>query len=186
MPYAHEALICIANELAHVAESVDTVTWNEVAKLPAPPGLPAGPWLIPPQSSKDRFIARDLAIDMLANLALNDMWIPTKGQPNTTVCSIAYTLAAQTPSFGTTNSQWLFGVDPPQPAPYFPPEDPAKKTVTTTNMPDLVNSRLRFNTQVLRGAGRLLKELVEKSVEADLAGTAQRRARATDPARGSC
>lgn len=175
-----ERLLCIANELARVAEAVSPVHWDKIQGAPVQ-GLPSGPWTIPPQKTADRFIVRDLAIYMLATLALNDMWIPSNAPGGTTTtCSSAYAQAAATPV--SADRLWLFGVGKTQPTTYFPAADPLP---SDSNIPDLTNTRLKFNTQILRGASRLLKELIEDSVAADLAGTERRRGRATDPKRGS-
>jgi hypothetical protein len=42
-----------------------------------------------------------------------------------------------------------------------------------------------FKTHILRGAARELRDLIDKSVYADLASSEQNRAHATDPKRGS-
>lgn len=177
-----EQLLCIANELARVAEAVAPVTWDKIHSSPVP-GIPDGPWTLPPQRNADRFILRDLAIYMLATLALNDLWIPSNAPPGTTTtCSEAFAQAAQPP--GSADTQWLFGVAQDQATTYFPAEAGAEYA-TPANIPALAETRLKFNTQILRGASRLLKELIEDSVTADLAGTEKRRGRATDPLRGS-
>ncbi|MCA9632882.1 MAG: hypothetical protein KC766_34755, partial [Myxococcales bacterium] len=135
------------------------------------------------QSNKDRFIARDLAIYMLATAALNDSAIV--GYPsNTLSCAAAYAHAASDHAWGTQNAQWLF--DPSGgSARYFPPFDPTKRTIVDANMPGLAKARLETQTHLLRTGARLLNELIDKSVEADLAGTAKRRTRATDYRRGN-
>ena len=173
-----EAVMCVANELSAVADAVSTIRWARVAAFPPLAGLPAGPWKIPVQSNRDRFIARDLAIYMLATLAMNDM-APIPGGTED-ACSGAYARAAKDAQFGVTNAAWLFGSS--SATKYFPDADP---NIATGSMPAIAELRLRYQTQVLRTASRLLDELIDKSVEADLAGAAKRRARATDPVRGS-
>ena len=169
-----EALLCMAGQLADISSSIRTITWTEVTKAPTLPDFPPGPWTIPPQANKDRFVARDLAIYMLATLAANDSWF-VNYPANTNSCASAYTNAASDPAgYGASNESWLFGAFPY----YFPPNGPA-------GIPERAESRLRIQTQILRSASRLLDELIDKSVEADLASAAQRRARATDPSRGS-
>ncbi|MCA9600149.1 MAG: hypothetical protein KC776_42895, partial [Myxococcales bacterium] len=164
----------MAGQLADISSSIRTITWTEVTKAPTLPDFPPGPWTIPPQANKDRFVARDLAIYMLATLAANDSWF-VNYPANTNSCASAYTNAASDPAgYGASNESWLFGAFPY----YFPPNGPA-------GIPERAESRLRIQTQILRSASRLLDELIDKSVEADLASAAQRRARATDPSRGS-
>ncbi len=182
-----EALLCTANELAKVADAIAPIRWNGVDGTSPFTGFPPGPWSIPVQSNKDRFILRDLAIYLLANLALTDMKVPTNGGTNPETCSTVYARALTDSSFATdpVKAPWLFGVGPTGTTQYFPPMEPTRRVVNTTNLTDLARSRLEFNTQILRSASRLLEELIRKSVEADMAGAEQRRARATDPERGS-
>ncbi|MBI3204447.1 MAG: hypothetical protein HYZ29_23120 [Myxococcales bacterium] len=174
----NDALLCVANELSAVADAVSTIRWTRVAAMPPLDGLPTGPWKIPVQSNKDRFIARDLAIYLLATLAMNDM-APIPGSTED-ACSGAYARAAKDGQFGTANASWLFGSTIA--TKYFPDADP---NITLATVPAIAELRLRYQTQVLRTASRLLDELIDKSVEADLAGAAKRRARATDHVRGS-
>jgi hypothetical protein len=174
-----ETLLCVANELAHVAEAVSPVKWTvatEYQNLIAP-----GTWTIPPQNQKDRFIARDLAIYVIATLALNDGWYDTIGAGAAQrPCSDEYMQAARDPSgYGMTNKNWIF--DPAGVVSHFPPFG----VVDATSIPGIVAGRLKALTQILRTSSRLLDELIDKSVEADLAGAARRRAHATDSDRGS-
>ncbi len=174
-----EALLCVANELAGIADSVSTIRWENVPQFQVT-GFPSGPWVIPVQSNRDRFIARDIAIYLLATIAMNDAW-PIQAPGNTAgPCSSVYAQAAVDPAnFGVPNAVWIFHQQ--NAALYFPGE----KQLTAANIPKIAEVRLRYQTQILRSASRLLDELIDKSVEADLAGTAQRRAMATDPLRGS-
>lgn len=181
-----ETLVCIANELSKVADAVAPIRWEGVAYANATlPGVPAGPWTIPPQMMKDRFIARDLAIYMLATVALNDTFRINDLDPSVESCAEGFARAADDSTFGVAQATQLFGASPNATAKYFPPLEPSERVVNTTNMVALATSRLRFQTQVLRSASRLLDQLIDDSVAADLAGTAQRRARATDPIRGA-
>jgi hypothetical protein len=172
-----ETLLCIANELARVADSLSPITWTRVTTLPLLFGFPEGPWTIPPQTQKDRFIARDLAIYMLANLALNDGWFTEIGSA-TEPCSAVYAKAGKDPTFGFNEQNWIFGGGD---AVYWPPEG----SVTTGSIPAIAAGRLNAITHILRSGSRLLDELIDASVEADMAGTEKRRAHATDEERGS-
>lgn len=173
-----ETLLCIANELARVAETLTPVTWTRVQLLAPLQGFPVGPWTIPPQTKKDRFIARDLAIYMVANLAVNDGWYADVGSASEP-CSAVYAKAGKDPtSFGMTNRSWIFGGDNSQ---YWPPTG----TVTAGTIPAIAAGRLNAITHILRTGSRLLDELIDTSVEADMAGTEKRRAHATDEERGS-
>ena len=132
-----EALLCTANELAKVADAIAPITWNGVGSSAPFTGFPSGPWSIPVQSNKDRFILRDLSIYLLANLALTDMKVPTNGGTNSETCSAVYARALTDSTFATdpTKAGWLFGVAPGSPAQYFPPMDSTLRVVSPTNLP---------------------------------------------------
>ena len=182
-----QTLLCIAGELNALASAIAPVRWEAVAKAAPLPGIPAGPWVLKPQAQRDRFIFRDLAIYMLATLALNDTWpVPRFIDSGFTSCSKVFVQAADDyVGFAEPNSFWIFGEAAGAEAPYFPPLAPLKRKIDAANTPELATTRLKFQTQILRTASRLLDELIDKSVEADLAGAAMRRARATDPRRGA-
>ena len=71
-----EALVCMADKLAQIADAVGSLRWQVAPSTEAcsAAGVPnegpfAVPWTIPPQAEKDRFIARDLALHVLATAA---------------------------------------------------------------------------------------------------------------------
>ncbi len=183
----NEALLCIAAELNALSQAIAPVRWEKVADAAPLPGVPPGPWTLKPQANRDRFIFRDLAIYMLATLAVNDTWpIARFTETGDGSCSKVFVKAIDDYiGFAEPNSEWIFGEPAGEEAPYFPPKDPPERQIDSTTVPNLATNRLKFQTQILRSASRLLDELIDTSVEADLAGAAMRRAKATDPLRGA-
>lgn len=185
-----ETLLCIADKLAEIADTPASVTWSKVPEISPYPELPPGPWVIPPQASKDRFIARDLAVHLVAVLGFTDLTLRASapGASSTTwTCATAYGEAAKvttaSPAAVVQNHLDLtFGaLDNSLPF-YLPPKD---LTITADHFDDLAAARVIFNAHVLRAAGRLLRDQIPKGVVADMAGGEQQRARATDPLRGA-
>ncbi|MBK7398379.1 MAG: hypothetical protein IPJ34_19320 [Myxococcales bacterium] len=94
---------------------------SDASSIPSPFTIPEGPWTFPPQAEKDRFIARDLAIYTLANLALTDLAQPTNdmgpdmngGSFAKSVCSEAYARAAADAKYAKRNRKFLFDLDLP-------------------------------------------------------------------------
>lgn len=66
--FHEEALLCTASKLEEVASAVEPVVWNRVDRRPyfLGPDLEQNPVILPPQSQKNRFIVRDLALNALA------------------------------------------------------------------------------------------------------------------------
>lgn len=168
-----ETLLCVADKLSEVSEALAPIRWNQVAAAPALPGMPKGPWTIPPQAAKDRFIARDLAINVLTHVSRVDSLILS---PNVMfgACSRLFARAASDAAFASTNSTLIFGTR------NYPPP-----TIDPTKNRERAEARLSFEAQILRGSARLLEDLVRRSVYADMAGAEQRSARALDANRGN-
>lgn len=180
-----ETLLCVADKLAQVSEDVAPITWNEVQYVPYERHIgfvPPGPWTIPPQASKDRFIARDLAIDVLGHVAQLDASGPYPYQS----CSRLYTLSRNDPSTAASYGAALFGA--PAVSRYPAPLVGAGAITSTTPLSvvqSTIDGRLTLEAHVLRSAGRMLRDLVRASVYADLAGAEQRAAHALDPSLGA-
>lgn len=168
-----ETLLCIGDRLAEIADAVAPVKWPTVGTVAPYGGLPAGAWTIPPQAEKDRFIARDLAINVLAHVSRVDSLILDPAVQFGS-CSRLLAQAAASSSFAATNSLLVFGNSA-----YPPPALPI-----TANR-QLAESRLAFETHVLRGSARLLQDLVRRSVFADMAGAERRAGRVMDAHRGN-
>jgi hypothetical protein len=169
-----ETLVCVADKLAQLADTVGPLTWHAVRFLPgASNPQDTLEWIIPPPAEQEKFIVRDLAMEVLAQIPMFDAdWYVTL-VPNgpslafDMTCSVAY---------------GAFGFDDPSvpagPTPY-PPFDP-----TTSPFATVARERWAFETGVLRGAGQLLHDLINESVYSDLAGAAAGAASAADPVAG--
>jgi hypothetical protein len=171
--------------------------------------LVAKPWTIPAQADKDRFIARDLAIHMIGLIAfLDGIRI---GYPPATASEVLANVA-QSGLLGDENDQTMhaaFGVSRTEQGPdgawhaSYPAYPPSKVPVfggevDTTNghfvqplqpgddhSKEIARSAMAIQAQILRSAGRLLHDLVRRSVYSDMAGAEQRAAHAMDPSRGN-
>ena len=182
-----ETLACIADKLAEVSEAVAPIRWSKVPPFPTTTGMPPGPWVIPPQATKDRFIARDLAIHTLAHIGLVDLARPTLpllffGRTDTcaTIYADVSTLPGGNPVLEQLVAPTVFGLLLGTPVASLPPTLP----ITQPNFAALVRGRYGMQSHVLRASGRLLRDLIRDGMFADLAGGMQQRARATDPVRG--
>lgn len=196
---AQEVLLCAADKLLEVADTVAPVTWQNR-------GL-GDPFEIrfPPQAEEDKFILRDAALSTLAHVAWYD-------QPNfdwaRTDCVYGYTRMAFSPlrfEAPTEQSSWwrvaqLF-CDPDNAVPCDPGDwgevvaggfqaengEPLPPMLMNPNNHVAgvhAEARLIYKTNILRATLRLLKSIVEDSVRADRAGAAQQRSAAGDPALG--
>lgn len=75
-----EVLLCSADMLAHLGEAIEPIEWPRAGRLASSSlatTLPSGTWRILPQLPKDRFIARDLALDALSQIAVLDARPPS-------------------------------------------------------------------------------------------------------------
>jgi hypothetical protein len=185
-----EHMLCIADRLAEIADTPAPQSWSKVPAVPTVPGMPGGPWTIPPQATKDRFIARDLAMHVLALVGFTELTqypAPPGSTQQVRTCARAYGEAAAltgTPPQEVLDNYYatVFGVGANVPSPYFPP---AEMRVTLGNFVELAKARMLFNAHVVRSAARLLRVQIDSGVVADLAGAEQQRALATDPDRGA-
>lgn len=168
-----EILVCTADRLAEIADSISTLTWplntgNTVVK-------------IPPQASQDKFIARDLAINVLAHLADLDNVTPLSNSyysdPDTLLsnlgCNRAYRDVADGELTGTDSVNKVFDYYYSSPTYYY-------LTNTLDNGASLSNSeralsRIGYKARILEAGARLLQGLIEKGMEADLGGAEQLR-----------
>jgi hypothetical protein len=193
---AEEALVCIADKLSQVADTVGPITFhtpefafNLCGSLGnCSVGLiqDTGDWIIPPQADASKFIVRDLAINILAHVPMVDAFSGQNfGNPAPfTTCAQGYNLYA---NGNTSIAQALFGTTTPDssnfdtsnvPALYppFPTSDTGGRT--------LAQERQAFEAGVLRTAGQLLHDLIRESVYSDLAGAANNAGAAADPVQG--
>ncbi|MEZ4234249.1 MAG: hypothetical protein R3B89_34055 [Polyangiaceae bacterium] len=200
--FHEEALLCTASKLEEVASAVEPIVWESVYGRPpwVGPDIQNNPVILPPQSQKNRFIVRDLALNVLAHLGRLDLEKPSA--ITETTCAQAYASAAASP--GSASAVNLFGAASGQRAPYFLPYDlninemtePAYKTdyekgvfwgpkIDSSTIPVMAGKRLEHQAKVLREAGVLLKRLIKDSVYADAAGATELRGNAADPKLGA-
>ncbi len=186
---SEEALLCAADKLKEIADAVAPITWEPINSglvtfTEEPGGTAAASymhdeWVIPPQSAKDKFVVRDLAINVLANLARLDLE-PPPGIPVGETCADAWVRSTERTGAdqGYYGSHW--------PAIYGGTAlfDPVNTSISFNNREQLSEIRLGHNTRTLRTAGRLLRSLIDDSVMADLGGAERQRARSADPGRG--
>jgi hypothetical protein len=198
-----ELLVCTADHLAQLADTIAPVTWNAVrfntANVPSTNGVPAPDqapplsWVIPPPADNEKFIVRDLALGVLAHVPMLDAYYMPGGvlpAPGTVVgnqlagtCSYLYGQLATMPATilsarsAFTDEMFGSGQLPGSTAVYPPP--PATLTPAT-----LAQERFTFEAQVLRNAGQLLHDLVRESVYSDLAGSAANAAGTADQIQG--
>ncbi len=187
-----EILLCTADKLLELTESVGVVVWNGVKYAPDGtfPEEVRQPWLIPPQASRDKFVARDLAINALAHLArlLLERPATTTATQTWATCAEGYA-AALTAAKGLTDSLPLFGVaSGSRPQAYFPPLEtgtPVRaKPVATNTVVGIAAQRLQLIAHLARSGARTLKRLVESNVAGDLAGAYAEAGHSGDPVLG--
>lgn len=174
-----ETLLCTADKLTELADAIAPIRWSEAGKKP-PKGFPEGDWVIPPQKPEDQFVARDLALHLLANLATTDpRKFKVEGVPTT--CADLFSRAAKDASFAATNSALLFGASLGAPPPYFPPAQP----LAQETLPAVAAGRLLLEAKILHTASRLTFETFEKNSMNIEALAKVTLARALDPVEGA-
>jgi len=195
---AQELILCTADKLSEIADTVRPIEWASDHKVDN-----ATAWEIPPQSSRDKFIARDLAINALAHIPLLDTdrdcigsYSTYASSPNRTSSpnqEIAADLSGLfcDPIYGCNNPwrQALVAgvtVDASGTTHDVVPLVPAGNAKPTWGTAGTHSeARLQYRANIYRASGRLLKDLIDKSVEADMAGAEQQRANEGDPLSGA-
>lgn len=186
-----ELLLCVADRLTNIADAVNTVTFEgDLLSL-----------VFPPQELKDKFIVRDLAMTTLAHIALLDMEKPDGWHdldPSLLVaknCSEAYGIAYR--DYANPARQGIY---------YVSGETEAQRGYTEVLGVSLNGTEYLFHDHmghrdlegfradlafrakvkghVLSASASMLRELVDTSVQADLAGAETRRAQAGDDRSG--
>jgi hypothetical protein len=171
------------------------------------------PWTVPPQADKDRFIVRDLAIHVLAHIPYLDAMkieqgpsagaTPAQvlanvaesgllGDENGELLRAAFDVPLARDTF-TTGAPWVatYPSYPPSKVPIMEQQLDASGNLLRPVLPsedhsrEIARSALAIEGQILRGAGRLLHDLIRRSVYSDMAGAEQRGARAMDPDRAN-
>jgi hypothetical protein len=180
-----EILLCAADLLSEVASGKGIVDWPAPVGVTFPGDTPSymtAAWKIPPQRNADKFIVRDLAINVLANMARLDLTtfsnLASGATVPATTCTDGYVQAASDTTYYNGKGTLLY-------APFGSQKfEPVADPTVPGNAVPLAESRLRFKTHILRAGGRLLRELIDESVMADLAGGERQRGLSGDPKRG--
>lgn len=194
-----EILLCGADKLAAIADAVAPVEWFD------------GQLVVPPQAERDKFIIRDQAINVLAHLVHLDINPNLPTAYGDVDCNTKWAGALST--YSDVEADFLFGGaeylstscptecpagcwDPSvdelgnecscgpncSTIPYFPPHGKHWEVQTA---PEIAAERIKFKMQLYRATGRLLKDLVTKSVRGDMAGAEAQRSAAADPLEGA-
>lgn len=185
-----ESLACAAGKLKEAADTLSPIVWEAVPDVSfrangsvTYPAWMKDEWVLVPQSQKDKFILRDLAINALAHVARLQLEVPVSAIPTAT-CMEAYVEAAKdVDNVHNPYHDVLYGFSTTEPYSYFTPTWP-NDTAQGADPQSLAEARLRFNAHILRASGRLLRDLIDESVMADLAGAEKQRALAGDARRG--
>jgi hypothetical protein len=173
-----EGLICVADKLTQIADAVGPISWKQVtalnrrlAETDASVAELGTKWTILPQSERDRFIARDLALHTLAAAIRLDAMPIAVGTTRATATQIYAWEAGLAAAPSTVTSSVVAararGVDDGR--------------VTRTKGAAASKGRLEFEAGLLRAASELLKRNIDTSVQADLAGAAAKRSKSLDP-----
>jgi hypothetical protein len=190
-----DLFLCAAGKLGEAATTLSAVEWtfhyNENTKLATHPasGAPQVTYIIPPQSTKDQFILRDLAIATLAQLARLDL---EPAQP------ISDTSGEWTPGWysywsgQTCEARWSDALNDPsllEPTDHvcfdsYSGDIQEGEELSLDDKIYCVQQSMRGHTHVLRAASRVLRRLLDDSFYADLSGAERNRAAAGDPSRG--
>ncbi len=176
-----ETLLCIADKLAEVADNIGTVEWKnpEFASHPAVLGaIPQGWWMFGPQATADKFVARDLAIQVLGIIPR----MSSEGFDNTS-CAAHYAEAGD-PAVAHSQQDLIYGL-PYGVSNLKPLYPPSQAVVGSPASRQLALDRLTFEAHVLRAGGRLLHDLIDVSIRDDLAGIQAARSGEIDPTRGN-
>ncbi|MBI5535279.1 MAG: hypothetical protein HY898_21305 [Deltaproteobacteria bacterium] len=177
-----ETLACVADELERVADTVTPIKWTGVEALePADReawGIPEGAWYVPPQTTENKAVARDLARNVMAHIAALDVLRPAGTTQN---CSDLYAEIIANPN-DLSKSQLVFGVAAGG-TPVYPslmPNRTAAETVTTANAASLAEQRLLVKAHTLRATAKLLGHSVKSAMQEDLSSAEMGRAKAAD------
>ena len=171
-----DVLVCGADRLLSIADAVAPVTL----------ALEKNYYTLtfPPQADHDKFILRDAATTLLG-LATHLEFIAPAAQGSTafpyTSCTDGYLnlLGSLTADQQTDAQNFLFGASAP--SNYLPPEQVPCLGTTTTGCDaaaDVGKARLEYKVHVLRAGSRVLRQILDESVHADMAGAEQQRANA--------
>jgi hypothetical protein len=173
---AEEALVCIADKLAQLSDTTGPLQWHAASGWSFNNDAGTNPetvWIMPPPADAEKFIVRDLALSVLAQLPVIDFMDKN--------CENDYLTWSQGNEGDPDLTSVIFGVNtiPPPTGQLVYPPLPA-----VTSGPAILRERFTFRANVFRAAGQLLHDLVRESVYSDLAGAAANAAGTADPRAG--
>ncbi len=199
-----DSLVCAASKLVELADAEKPLTWtyglwglrytagSSVVDLPSAPSSTAEsapPVTFRVVQPKDKFLVRDLAMELLAYVPLLDQ-LPIK-YPSSAVFKTAsqhfVDATGTVPGTPLTSEIMTAAYNAPltplaaDAAKYYPPLE-----VTGSSVDLVLTARrhLEMETANLRAAGQLMQDLIQKNVYAALAGAAQKAATLPPSERG--
>lgn len=182
---AREVLLCAADRLAEIGNTVGTLVW-QTKELDAEGETQPVTVTVPPQATADRFIAREAALYTLGHVAR--LYEVTPQEVDDSInggCLGVYGHFASgaTPAAADWQAFSQDGFDNlPSGGLAFNP-DPS--TYDPTERRTLGLARLDVESKINLAATRLLRTTIEEAVRDDLAGAEKAAARAEDPVKGA-
>ncbi|NOU33436.1 MAG: hypothetical protein HOO96_36535, partial [Polyangiaceae bacterium] len=204
-----ETLICAASKLTELAEAEKPLTWsnglvgltatgggatgypNNAIDLPTSPPIARGPNGEVPAVTfrvvlpKDKFLLRDLAMELLSYVPLIDQ-LPLKISSGATWYQPSQLLAAPSPS----SDMVALAYNAPSLTPattdaqkYYPPLE-LNAAGSAVDWAETGRRHLEMESANLRAAAQLMQDLIQKNVYAALAGAAQKAATLPPSERG--
>jgi hypothetical protein len=178
-----ETLLCAADHLAQLGDSPGTVTWSGSDGASNPATITV---TIPPQRSDDIFIARDMALNALAHLLRLDTESRVFDQQTHTQAGVVPFQSTCIAEYGKapldSDVSNVFSVSGS--STYFDPV-PLSSSSSATDFQAAGKLRLTRKANLLTSAARLVKDLLERSVQDDISGAQQRLSSSTDALSGA-
>lgn len=175
-----ENLVCAADKLLEVADTVRPLEWRFEW------GEESRAMVIPAQDPRDKFIVRDLAINVLAHLAMLGRDPQGVGHGGKS-CSVLYDNTLEDASlFDGSNEvhvrDTLLESSQAGGSASYPTEG---LIINPQNARQIIEARLQMVAHINRVGARLLKTALQSSLEADIAGAEHLKAAAGDPLLGA-
>ncbi|HKZ19156.1 MAG TPA: hypothetical protein VJQ57_03500, partial [Acidimicrobiia bacterium] len=179
--YREEMLLCTADRLAQVADSPGTVYWASRKYTTGPPTNGVRPTesikiTIPPQATKDKFIARDMALNVLGHLARMTVH-PHEvrlngGETASKTCGEWLADVANTgenQAHDVVSPLWYRAIFP-HVTDYFDPVSIELEGVSSETLKEMARRRLDRSANVRVAAARLTRDLAIRTVTDDISG----------------
>ncbi len=195
-----DTLVCAASKLVELADAEKPLTWtyglwglrynagSSQVDLPgAPPSTPesAAPVTFRVVQPKDKFLVRDLAMELLSYVPLLDQ-LPIKYASTATWKTASQHLAdsaVASPSADIMTAAYNTSTTPlaADAQKFYPP---LEVTAGNIDFPLTARRHLELESANLRATGQLMQDLIQKNVYAALAGAAQKAATLPPSERG--